>query len=52
MDSEKALIISMVNDIYEQCVIDYLYIIVKDAYRDSCCEQDSQRTPVVPDLTA
>ena len=52
MDSEKALIISMVNDIYEQCVIDYLYVIVKDAYRDSCCEQDSQRTPAVPDLTA
>ena len=52
MEEKKSQIVEMVNDIYEQCVIDYLYVIVKDAYQESCCERDSQRSVAVPDLTA
>ena len=52
MGKEKNEIITMVNDIYEQCVIDYLYVIVKDAYREACSQQDVQRCPVAPNLTA
>ena len=50
MEEQKAQIIDMVNDIFEQCVIDYIYVIVKDAY--SCCEQDSQRSLAASDLNA
>ena len=52
MEEEKSMIINMVNDIYEQCVIDYLFVLVKDAYRDSCCATDSKQSPVAPDLIA
>ena len=52
MENEKRQITEMVNDIYEQCVIDYLYVIVKDAYQESCCERDLQRSAAVSDLTA
>lgn len=52
MGEEKNIIIDMVNDIYEQCVIDYLYVIVKDAYSAACSERDSQRSAVAKDLTA
>ena len=38
MDQDKATICNMVNDIYEQCVIDYLMVIVKDAY----CQQNPE----------
>lgn len=34
MEYEKKAINEMVNDIYEQCIIDYLYEIVKDSYED------------------
>lgn len=43
MDQDKQKICDMVNDIYEQCVIDYLMVIVTDAYQATCFERDSQR---------
>lgn len=52
MEEKKTQITNMVNDIYEQCVVDYLYVIVKDAYSESCFERDSQRSAAASDLTA
>ena len=43
MDQDKQKICDMVNDIYEQCVIDYLMVIVTDAYQATCSLQDLQR---------
>ena len=52
MEEKKTQITNMVNDIYEQCVIDYLYVIVKAAYAESYCERDSQRSAAASNLTA
>ena len=52
MEEKKAKIVDMVNDIYEQCVVDYLYVIVNDAHSELCCERDLQRSLAAPDLTA
>ncbi len=52
MEEKKSQIVEMVNDIYEQCVIDYLYVIVKNANSAACCERDLQRSAAASDLTA
>lgn len=52
MEEKKTQIVEMVNDIFEQCVIDYLYGIVKDAHLATCCERDLQRSAAASDLTA
>lgn len=44
MEEKKTQIVEMVNDIYEQCVIDYLYVIVKTAHGATYFERDSQRS--------
>lgn len=45
MEYEKKAINEMVNDIYEQSALDYIYLLVKDCYR-SCYEQDLKQFPV------
>lgn len=45
---KKTEILNMVEEVYVQCVIDYLYVIVKDAWKvstdvqkgESCFQQD------------
>lgn len=48
---DKKTIIKMIDNITDQDIIDYLYIIVLDAYQESCCEQVQERSPSALGLT-
>lgn len=40
---KKSEIINMVEEVYVNCIIDYLYVIVKDAHQVAKSVQDSEQ---------
>lgn len=51
MDKKKA-IVEMINSISDKDILDYLYVLVKDVYQESCCVSAPERSPAALDLTS
>ena len=41
---KKSEIIDMVEEIYVNCILDYLYVIVRDAHKVALSVQDSEQS--------
>ena len=44
---KKAEIVNMVEDVYVNCILDYLYVLVKDAHQVASSVQSLKDFPVV-----
>lgn len=47
---KKTLLIELINNISDEDIVDYLYILATDVCQVSYCAQEQERIPAAPEL--